>query len=41
LPVADAAYDSMRDNSGYGFEGDPLRPITGEYYGYLISAALY
>jgi subtilisin len=40
--VADtAAYNSMRKNSGYGFVGDPLRPITGKYYGYLISAALY
>jgi subtilisin len=40
--VADAAaYNSMRKNSGYGFEGDPLRPITGKYYGYLISAELY
>ena len=40
--VADAAaYNAMKKNSGYGFEGDPLRPIPGEYYGYLISAALY
>lgn len=28
-------------NRGYGFQGDPLRPITGKYYGYLIRAALY
>jgi subtilisin len=25
----------------YGFLGDPLRPVTGKYYGYLIRAALY
>jgi hypothetical protein len=28
-------------NSGYGFQGDPLRPVTGKYYGYLIRAGLY
>jgi subtilisin len=28
-------------NPGYGFVGDPLRPVTGKYYGYLIRAALY
>jgi hypothetical protein len=28
-------------NPGYGFLGDPLRPVTGKYYGYLIRAALY
>ena len=26
-------------NVGYGFQGDPLRPISGKYYGYLIRAA--
>jgi subtilisin family serine protease len=36
-----AAYNSNRRNSGYGFGGDPLRPITGKYYGYLIRAGLY
>jgi subtilisin len=25
----------------YGFQGDPLRPISGKYYGYLIRAGLY
>ena len=25
----------------YGFLGDPLRPITGKYYGYLLRAGLY
>jgi subtilisin len=28
-------------NPGYGFVGDPLRPVSGKYYGYLIRAALY
>jgi subtilisin len=38
--VADAAaYNEA--NPGYGFQGDPLRPIATEYYGYLIRAALY
>jgi subtilisin len=40
--VADAAaYNTARRNSGYGFQGDPLRPISGKYYGYLIRAGLY
>lgn len=34
-----AAYNTA--NPGYGFLGDPLRPITGKYYGYLIRAGLY
>jgi hypothetical protein len=25
----------------YGFQGDPLRPINGKYYGYLIRAGSY
>ncbi len=38
--VADAAgYNTA--NVGYGFQGDPLRPISGKYYGYLIRAAQY
>jgi subtilisin len=38
--VADAtAYNNA--NISYGFQGDPLRPISGKYYGYLIRAALY
>ena len=40
--VADAvAYSTTRRNRGYGFQGDPLRPINGKYYGYLIRAGLY
>ena len=38
--VSDAAAYN-RANPGYGFQGDPLRPISGKYYGYLIRAALY
>ncbi|HEV8536931.1 MAG TPA: S8 family serine peptidase [Candidatus Limnocylindria bacterium] len=25
----------------YGFEGDPLRPVSGKYYGFLVRAGLY
>ena len=38
--VADAAAYN-RANTGYGFQGDPLRPLSGKYYGYLIRAGLY
>jgi subtilisin len=35
--VADAqAYNTT--NPGYGFQGDPIRPVAGKYYGYLIRA---
>jgi subtilisin family serine protease len=38
--TADAqAYNLNR--RGYGFQGDPLRPVNGAYYGYLIRAGLY
>jgi subtilisin family serine protease len=38
--VADAkAYNEL--NPGYGFVGDPIRPVEGKYYGYLIRAGLY
>jgi subtilisin len=38
--VADArAYN--RANRGYGYDGDPLRPFSGRYYGWLIRAGLY
>ena len=36
-----AAYNTDTKNSGYGYAGDPLRPISGKYYGYLIRAGLY
>lgn len=28
-------------NPSYGFTGDPRRPVTGRYYGYLVNAAQY
>lgn len=38
--VADAqAYNAA--NPGYGFTGDPIRPVTGKYYAYLIHAGSY
>jgi subtilisin len=38
--VGDAAsYNNA--NPSYGFQGDPLRPIAGKSYGYLIRAAAY
>jgi subtilisin len=41
--MADAAnYNLASKNSGYGYQGDPLRPDpSGKYYGYLIHAGLY
>ena len=40
--VADAAaYNTSRKGTDYGFQGDPLRPISGKHYGYLIRAGLY
>jgi subtilisin len=40
--VSDAAsYNTARKNSGYGFDGDPLRPASGKYFGYLVRAGLY
>jgi subtilisin family serine protease len=36
-----AAHNTAKKNAGYGFQGDPLRPIAGKYYGYLIRAGLY
>jgi subtilisin len=29
------------NNTTWGFKGDPLRPVTGKYYGVLIRAAQY
>jgi hypothetical protein len=26
---------------GYGFAGDPLRPVRGQYYGPLVNAGIY
>lgn len=38
--IGDAATYSTA-NPDYGFVGDPLHPISGKYYGYLIRAGLY
>jgi subtilisin family serine protease len=38
--VGDSASYNAGD-PGYGFAGDPARPISGRDYGYLIRAALY
>jgi subtilisin len=38
--VADARAYNLA-NTGYGFQGDPLRPIAGKYYGWLIRAGIY
>ena len=38
--VADARAHNLA-HPDYGFVGDPLRPIPGKYYGYLIRAGLY
>jgi subtilisin len=37
---ADAAAYTQA-NPSWGFTGDPLRPVTGKYYGYLIRPGLY
>jgi subtilisin len=37
---SDAATSNL-SHPGYGFVGDPLRPVEGKYYGYLIRAGLY
>lgn len=37
-----AKFNLAAKNSGYGYQGDPLRPDpSGKYYGYLIHAGLY
>lgn len=33
--------DYNKDHRGFGFEGDPIRPIKGQYYGYLAQIAKY
>jgi len=35
---ADAAGAATATN---GFSGDPLRPVTGRFYGYVAAAGLY
>ena len=34
-----AAYNTA--HPGYGFVGDPIRPVSGQYCGFLVRAALY
>ena len=36
--IGDASTYSV---ASYGFQGDPLTPTAGKYYGYLVRAALY
>lgn len=38
--VADAQTYNLA-NPAYGYEGDPLRPISGKYFGYLVNAGMY
>lgn len=38
--IADAAAYN-RSHPDYGYLGDPLRPVAGRYYGWLIRAGLY
>jgi subtilisin len=38
--VADAEAYNLA-NPEYGFDGDPLRPAEGRYFGYLLNAAIY
>ena len=38
-PADAAAYNNAHPN--YGYQGDPLRPVEGKYYGYLVRAGEY
>jgi subtilisin len=37
----DAESYNERDDTGYGFVGDPLRSVSGKYFGFLVRAGLY
>jgi subtilisin len=37
----DAQAYNERTDTGYGFLGDPLRPVSGKYFGFLVRAGLY
>jgi subtilisin len=37
----DAQSYNERGDTGYGFIGDPLRPVSGKYFGFLVRAGLY
>jgi subtilisin family serine protease len=39
--LLDDAEKHTKKNPGYGFIGDPLRAIAGQYYGFLVRAGLY
>ncbi len=39
--IVSDAEEYNQANPTYGFEGDPLRPDGGRYFGYLINAGLY
>jgi subtilisin len=37
----DAEGYNERGDTGYGFVSDPLRPVSGKYFGFLVRAGLY
>ena len=39
--LRDAEAYNTRTDRNYGFAGDPLRPVTGKYFGFLLRAGLY
>jgi subtilisin len=39
--IVSDAFGYTTKHPDYGFVGDPLHPISGKYYGYLIRAGLY
>jgi subtilisin family serine protease len=39
--LRDAEAYNTRTDTGYGFAGDPLRPVSGKYFGFLLRAGLY
>lgn len=39
--IVDDAKTYNEANTTYGFDGDPLRPVAGKYFGYLIHAGSY
>jgi subtilisin len=38
--LADTARYNL-SHPNYGYQGDPLRPFPGRYYGFLVTAAAY
>jgi hypothetical protein len=39
--IGQLRFDASVQPLGYGFAGDPITPIVGRYYGYLIYAGGY